>query len=156
MIPIRTLVAALVASGVPVIGSAQGTNTSGTSEPTHVTLIGADYAFVQLPATLPAGPTLFAFENRGTRRHEMSIALLRPGVVIDSLLAGADGPAVSSRAVADSIVGVLLARPGERSGGQLYANLMSGRTYVVICTVRDTPSAPQHSTLGMVGTFLVR
>jgi hypothetical protein len=126
------------------------------AEPARVAVVGTDYAFLQLPATLDAGPTLFEFENRGAKRHEMSILLLKPGVAVESLVAGADRPAVSSRAVSDSIVGLLLARPGERSGGQLFANLIAGRTYIVICTLRDTPDAHQHADLGMVGSFRVR
>jgi hypothetical protein len=136
-------------------GGAQRPQEPWTAEPAHVTVVGTDYAFVQLPTTLGAGPTLFAFENHGAKRHEMSIVLLRPGVAAESLIGGGDRPAVSSRAVSDSIIGLLLARPGERSGGQLYANLVVGRTYVVICTLRDTPDAHQHADLGMVGSFRV-
>ena len=126
------------------------------TEPAHVAIVGADYAFVQLPATLPSGPTLFSFENRGTKRHEMSVALLRPGVTLESLTSETERRPVASRAVADSIIGLLIARPGERSGGQLYANLIAGRRYVVICTLRDTPEARPHADLGMIGTFEVR
>ena len=124
-------------------------------QPARVTVIGTDYAFIQLPTTLSAGPTLFAFENHGAKRHEMSIALLKPGIAVESLVAGGERASVSSRAVSDSIIGLLLARPGEHSGGQLYANLVAGRTYVVICTLRDTPDAHQHADLGMVGSFRV-
>jgi hypothetical protein len=136
-------------------GHAQRPTALSAAEPARVAVIGADYAFVHLPTTLDAGPTLFAFENRGAKRHEMSIVLLRPDVAVESLLTG-DRPSVSSRAVSDSIIGLLLARPGERSGGQLYVNLVVGRTYVVICTLRDTPDAHQHADLGMVGSFRVR
>ena len=129
---------------------------AGTSqEPARVATAGVDYAFVQLPTTLASGPTLFSFENRGTKRHEMSIVLLKQGIAPDSLLATKPA-SVTGRAVSDSIIGLLLARPGERSGGQLYANLISGRTYVVICTLRDTPDARPHMELGMVGSFRVR
>jgi len=86
----------------------------------------------------------------------MSIALLRVGVTSESLMARGALPSVSSRSVSDSIVGLLLARPGEGAGGQLYANLIAGRSYIVICTLRDTPDAQPHATLGMVGGFQVR
>lgn len=135
-------------------GRAQRSTPVQNGEPTHVAVLGVDYAFVQLPATLAAGPTLFSFENRGTKRHEMSIALLKPGVAPESLLV-ATAASVSSRAVSDSIIGLLLVRPGERGGGQLYANLIPGRTYVVVCTLRDTPDARQHVELGMIGSFHV-
>ena len=124
-------------------------------EAVHIAVVGADYAFTQLPSELAAGPTLIAFENRGTKRHEMSISLLKQGVTIEQIIRSEKG-SVGSRAVTDSIVGLLIARPGEQSGGQLYVNLVSGRTYLVICTLKDTPNARRHSEMGMIGGFKVR
>jgi len=137
------------------VAVAMGLSIGSVTEPAHVTIVGSDYAFLQLPATLPAGPTLFAFENRGTKRHELSLTLLKAGIATDSLLKNLRVGTVGSRAVSDSIVGLLLARPGDRSGGQLYVNLLPGRTYLVICTLRDTPDAQPHAELGMIGTFRV-
>src|SRR5437870_4645178 len=97
--------------------------------PNEVAVVGNDYAFVQLPLSVPAGPTLFSFENRGKVRHELSIALLKPGVTLADVMQGKVG-AVSSRAVSDSIVGLLIARPGEAAGGKLYVELRSGRRYL--------------------------
>lgn len=148
-------IALVLATGAPESGRAQRPAAVVSPEPAHVTVIGTDYAFIKLPTTLGPGPTLFAFENRGSKRHEMSIALLKPGIALESLVAGGERVSVTSRAVSDSIIGLLLARPGERSGGQLYANLVADRTYVVICTLRDTPDAHQHADLGMVGSFRV-
>ena len=150
-----SVASALVVTG-PMVARAQRPTVAVPSESAHVMIVGTDYAFVQLPTTLSAGPTLFAFENHGLKRHEMSMVLLKPGVAVDSLIRAGRVGAVSSRAVSDSIIGLLLARPGERSGGQLYVNLLSGRTYAVICTLRDTPDAPPHAELGMVGNFRVR
>lgn len=152
---IRVAIALVLAAGAPKAGRAQRPMAALHSGLSHVTVIGTDYAFRQLPTTLRAGPTLFAFENKGAKRHEMSIALLKPGIAVESLVAGGERASVSPRAVSDSIIGLLIARPGERSGGQLYANLVAGRTYVVICTLRDAPDAHQHSDLGMVGSFHV-
>jgi len=125
-------------------------------EPASVAVVGNDYAFLQLPPTLPPGPTLFSFENRGTKRHELSIGLLKQGISVDSIMHAPLKPSISGRAVSDSIVGLLLARPGEKSGGQLYVNLIAGRTYLVICTLRDTPDAKPHAELGMIGSISVR
>src|SRR5688500_16047764 len=50
--------------------------------PNRVTIVGSDYAFLGAPTTLPPGETLFAFENRGSVRHEVNIRLLRPGVSV--------------------------------------------------------------------------
>ena len=67
----------------------------------------------------------------------------------------AAGPTLFS-AVVDSLIGILIARPGEGSGGQLYADLISGRSYIVVCMLKDTPSSRPHTDLGMIGTFRVR
>lgn len=147
---------ALELSGVFVPGQRVQAQQSHSPEPAHVEVVGTDYAFLQLPSTLRAGATLFSFENRGTKRHEMSIALLKPGVAAESLLVAGEPAAVGSRAVSDSIVGLLIARPGERSGGQLLAHLIAGRTYIVICTLKDMPDARQHAALGMIGSFRVK
>ena len=156
----RTLIAGFVFSALlaasPGEVGAQPTKATGVSEPNHVTIVGTDYAFVQLPSTLASGPTLFSFENRGLKRHELSVALLRPDVTMDEVLHGGEQISVSARTVSDSIIGLLIARPGERGGGQLYANLIAGRTYVVICTLKDTPDARRHAELGMIGSFKVR
>jgi hypothetical protein len=127
---------------------------SGTT-PARVAIVGGEYAFIQLPTTLAPGPTLFSFENKGTKRHEMSLALLKSGVTIDVLTRSENRLVPSARTVSDSIVGVLIARPGEHSGGQLYADLIPGRTYAVVCTLKDTPDAQTHLELGMVGSFRV-
>jgi hypothetical protein len=150
-----TLVVITILGGSGSVSAQRASNQTG--EPARVAIVGTDYAFVQLPATLPAGPTLFSFENRGAKRHELSIALLKAGVQAESLVvAGGQLPSVSSRAVSDSIVGILIARPAERSGGQLYVNLIAGRSYIIVCTLRDTPDAPPHTSLGMIGGFRVR
>jgi hypothetical protein len=153
---IAGFVCSVLTAASPRQVAAQSAKATSAVEPNHVTIIGADYAFSQLPTTLAGGPTLFSFENRGLKRHELSVALLRPDVTMDELLRGGEQISVSARAVSDSIIGLLIARPGERSGGQLYANLIAGRTYVVICTLKDTPDARRHAELGMIGSFKVR
>jgi hypothetical protein len=126
------------------------------NQPARVEIVGTDYAFIQLPPTLAPGPTLFAFENRGTKRHELSMTLLKAGIATDSLLRNLKIGTVGSRAVSDSIIGLLVVRPGDKSGGQLFVDLLPGRTYLVICTLRDTPDAQPHAELGMIGTFRVK
>jgi len=145
----------LVATAAPRL-QAQRTKAARATTPARVAVVGADYAFTQLPTALSPGPTLFSFENRGTKRHEMSITLLKAGVTIDVLTRAENRLALAGRAVSDSIVGLLIARPGERAGGQLYVDLIPGRTYAVVCTLKDTPEAQPHLELGMVGSFRVR
>jgi hypothetical protein len=121
--------------------------------PREVVVTGTDYAF-QLPATLPAGRTVFRFVNKGKHRHELNISLLKPGVSAKALIdaANAGKPAGELR---DSPVGVLFADPGKRSESGLSTDLLPGRTYVVICIFRDSDNAPRHSEMGMYATIEV-
>lgn len=137
------------------IAVALGARSAAGPDDAHVAVVGNDYAFVSAPTTLAAGPTFFSFENRGKVRHEMSIALLKPGVTLPQLL-NRPRASVFNRETVDSTLGLLVARPGERSGGQLWATLISGRTYVIVCTLRDTPDAPPHVDLGMATSFTVK
>jgi hypothetical protein len=123
-----------------------------TPTPARITVIGNDYTFVQFPATIAAGPTLFSFENRGKVKHEMSVLLLKPGFTMQQVMEMPPA-APSSRAVAERIIGVLLARVGESSGGQLLADLRPGQRYLVICTLKDPPDTRRHADMGMVATF---
>ena len=122
--------------------------------PQDVLVSGTDYAF-QVPRTIHAGETRFAFENRGTVRHEMSIALLKEGFGLDSVMAGivAGSP---RRNFVDGQAALIVARPGEAGGAagpRLWLNLLPGRTYLVLCTLRDTPDAAPHVTMGMAASF---
>src|SRR4051812_35928853 len=98
----------------------------GWNAPTQVTVIGDDYAFVKFPATIPAGLTAFSFENRGKHKHEMSMVLLTPGTTLQDVVQRGPG-AASSRAMAQSLIGLLIARQGETGGGQLLVDLKSGQ-----------------------------
>lgn len=115
-------------------------------------VIGNDYAFMQVPAGMRAGPTRLAFENRGKVRHEFSVVRLKAGVTVQDVLDHGPG-AASSRALVDQLVGLLIARPGEAAGADLLVDLQPGRRYLIICTLRDSPDAQQHAMLGMVASF---
>ncbi|MGI8498869.1 MAG: hypothetical protein ACR2OG_14955 [Gemmatimonadaceae bacterium] len=116
-----------------------------------MTIIGTDYAF-RLPPHIRAGVTTFAFENRGAVRHEMAIALLKPGVALDSVLRGL---AMGSprRNFIDGQAALIVSAPGEPPEPRLWLNLQRGRAYLVMCTLKDAPDQPPHSSLGMVGSF---
>jgi hypothetical protein len=123
----------------------------------HTIVLGNDYTFAGIPASMPAGAALFAFENRGKVRHEMSMALLQPSMTLDDVKRRMQaGEAVMRTELIDQPIGILIARPGGRTGGELWVDLQRGRTYLVICTLKDTPEAPQHAMIGMVTTFDVR
>jgi hypothetical protein len=46
--------------------------------------------------------------------------------------------------------GILFAEPGQRSTDRLIVNFEAGRSYMLICNLKDTPEAPEHSAIGMV------
>ena len=129
-------------------------STAAAHEPAEIAVVGNDYAFIHFPATIAAGKTLFSFENRGRVRHEMSVVLLTPGVTLEQVAQA--GEKFNNRRMVDSIVGLLIARPGESSGGKLFVNLQPGRRYLVYCTLKDTPDAPRHTELGMITSFEVK
>jgi hypothetical protein len=122
------------------------------ASPPEITVVGNDYAFVQVPASVAAGKTLFSFENRGRVRHELSMALLQPGVTLQQVVDAPPGQTVSRKFV-ESVVGILIARPGESSGGQLFVDLQHGRRYIIVCTLKDSPDAKRHVELGMATSF---
>lgn len=153
----RFAVASLAAAACAAIATSPAVRAGATAqatvrEPAQVAVVGNDYAFSGMPTTLAPGKTLFSFENRGKVRHEMSVALLRPGATAEQVLQL--GPA--AQRLYESIIGLLIARPGESSGGQLYADLKPGRRYVVLCTLKDQPDAQPHIQLGMFTSFEVR
>lgn len=123
------------------------------SPPQAVLVVGTDYAF-QLPDQIRPGETLFAFENRGSVRHEMSIVQLKAGFQSDSVLAAivAGSP---RRNFVDGQGALIIGRPGELPGPRLWMDLQSGRTYLVLCTLRDTQDAKTHVMLGMFASFRV-
>jgi hypothetical protein len=115
------------------------------------TITGADYAF-RTRATLAAGRHTFFFVNRGTRDHELNIALLKRGVSTATAfsLIKADSDLLD---VVDEWLGVLAAPPGASSGGALEMTLLPGRDYLIKCDNVDSAGAPAHVHLGMVGVI---
>ena len=122
-----------------------------TKAPAHIDVVGNEYAFVQFPSTIAAGPTLFSFTNRGKVRHEFSILLLQPGITPQQILAS--GRAPSAKVFVQRNVGLLIARPDETSGGDLFIDLKSGQRYLVVCTLKDSAAAKPHAEMGMITSF---
>src|SRR3954470_12516948 len=108
---------------------AQSTRPDSTA-PAHILVVGNEYAFSGIPSTVEAGRTLFSFENHGKVRHEMSMILLRPDVTVKEAL---DRPSATGKAIAESLTGLLIARPSEAGGGQLLVDLRPGQRYLVVC-----------------------
>jgi hypothetical protein len=113
-----------------------------------------DYAF-QVATEVPAGPLRIRLDNRGRVPHEMALGQLRPGVTADSVMAiAAAGGDPGS--LTDGVVGILIAEPGTTSLGSLSAELVPGRTYMMICQFRDADSLPPHIAMGMQASFVAR
>ena len=119
-----------------------------------VTVTGTDYAF-QAPDTLQGGRTAISFQNRGRVPHELVMGLLKPGIgfeqVLERLRTGGD-----PQEFLDAMIGVLIARPAQTSGGELLVDLVPGRTYAIVCQFRDGEGQPPHVILGMHKRIVVR
>jgi ketosteroid isomerase-like protein len=142
----RWQVASYHASPVPASRNA------ATSAP--VAIVGTDYAFIQPPTTLPPGDAVFTFENRGKVRHELSLALLRPGVAVDDAVR-APIQGERRRDHKENNIGELHAAPPDTAAARLIAKLIPGRSYALICSLRDAPDAQPHILMGMVAGFSV-
>ena len=121
--------------------------------PATVVIRALDYAF-QAPDTIAAGLTKFVLQNGGTVRHEAVLARLKPGHTLAEIIA-AKTP-VERRDLEDGLVGLILAEPGERSMGSLLVDLTAGRTYILICNLRDAPDKLPHLAQGMAAVIHIR
>jgi plastocyanin len=118
----------------------------------QIDVVANDYAFTPLPARVTAGPTVFTFSNHGTVQHEASLARLKEGATIDDVLKLIKEGG-RPRDVVERSIGILIARPGQRPDGKLWVELLPGRSYMLICTLKDNPDAPVHAMLGMYTGF---
>ena len=128
---------------------------SGDRDAASVAIVGSDYAFLRPPATLPAGRTLFSFENRGKVRHEMILVRLKPGVTPEELVRAATRVDTGGREMVEHIVGILIIQPGDSTSGRLLVDLVPDRSYALVCRFRDKPDALPHSMMGMVAALRV-
>jgi hypothetical protein len=121
--------------------------------PHVVHVVANDYA-LQIPDTLAAGLVHFQFENGGLVPHELAIGRLRAGAGMREMMDAAqhglrlrDAP---EHYLDGAPFGVLFAWPGKTSLAQLTVTLESGQRYAVLCTLRDSLTAPEHAALGMM------
>ncbi|MBY0489358.1 MAG: hypothetical protein K2R93_05910 [Gemmatimonadaceae bacterium] len=142
----RTLVLAVCALSSSVLGCARPA--APPAPPTALHIEGFDYAFTA-PDTVPAGPAVVTFENRGKHRHEMVFVRLKDGLslreVADSLTKGARTNALRSSGSA-----VLFAEAGQRNEVvSLRLQFAEGEHWAIVCQFADSAGAPKHNTLGM-------
>ena len=124
-----------------------------------VRVVGTDYAFAA-PDTVAAGPTAFHFENRGAKQHEIAVVLAHAGTTAAQIVAAAKGglpaPKLAEAYGDGPPLGALFVAPGHASQAALVSSLIRGRDYVIVCTLRDNPSMPEHAELGMFHVIHVR
>ena len=117
-----------------------------------VDVSAVDYAFVDLPTTLPAGTTSFALANDGDEPHEMVLFRRADGETrpIEDILALGEEEAGS----AITFTGVTFAQPGQT--GYVATELEPGG-YATVCflPVGGGEDGPPHFTEGMVAEFEV-
>jgi hypothetical protein len=84
----------------------------------------------------------------------MSLPLLKEGFGVDSVLASvaAGSP---KRNWLDGQAPLIVSRPKDPPGPGIWLNLETGRTYLILCTLHDTPDSPPHVMLGMMSRFRV-
>jgi hypothetical protein len=132
---------------------------SASAAPRTVSVVVNDYAFTA-PDTVAAGLTAFTLENRGARQHEMLIGLLRQAVgaseIAEAAQRGTNFRMLPEAYLEGAMHGALFAWPGTTSPARLTLHLVRDRTYVLLCTFRDSAAAPQHAALGMFHLLQVR
>src|SRR5690242_8859332 len=121
--------------------------------PRDVEIVARDYAFAA-PTQLSAGQTTFRFTNDGMVVHELHIILLKDGTTSQSVMAAVNARVPLKPLLAAS-VGILGARPGHRSSSGLSTTLVAGRSYLLICRVKDSASVLMHSQMGMIAVITV-
>jgi hypothetical protein len=114
-------------------------------------IVGLDYAF-RIPREIKAGQSSIGFVNSGKVAHELNISLLKSGATVQQFMDAVQADK-SVKEFSEGPVGVLFAEPGKRATARLSTNLLPGRTYVVICINRDSPTAKPHYSLGMFSAF---
>ena len=116
-------------------------------------MIAVDYGF-KYPREMSPGRHSLAFRNDGKQRHELLIQLLKKGVTLDSVLATEKAKGDVDALIEDGI-GVLHARGGESSLGQMNVQFLPSREYMIVCTFMDDDKSPPHYALGMYGSIRV-
>jgi hypothetical protein len=127
--------------------SVAGAPSNGAVPAADVTVTAVDFGY-QMPSTVPAGKTTFAFVNGGTQNHEFGLVRLDPGYTLQDVLAHITDDAPPSWA--HVVPGMPDLAPGASEWQTL--DLQPG-TYVAICFDTDPATGEPHAALGMVGAF---
>jgi plastocyanin len=125
-------------------------STDEQAKATKVDVKGIDFSYQGVPASLPAGPTVFSFANGGSVNHEMGVVKIKEGVSAADAIAKAKAD-FDDDSFIERFLGVAYALPGEDIA--LSVKLVPG-LYGYACSVEDDSGVP-HVNHGMIGTFTV-
>ena len=118
-----------------------------------VLVIANDYALVAAESIHADNQITFEFDNQGKKDHELIIGLLRQGMGPKDIVAthqkGANFRQLQNEYLDGAAVGMLYAAPGTKSPARLSVPALTGRSYVLLCQLRDSAGMPQHILLGM-------
>jgi hypothetical protein len=117
----------------------------------EVTVRARDYAFYDMPDTIPAGATNIRLENHGPDLHHVWLVRLEEGKSVDDLLKAAGHAHGALPAWAVDVGGPNAAVPGEVSAATL--DLEVGN-YALICVIPAKDGVP-HVMKGMVRALTV-
>jgi hypothetical protein len=131
--------------------------TSATPAMAADSVVAVDYAYTKYPREISPGVHSLVFRNAGKHRHEISIALLKKGVTLDSVVAvdKRDGD-VDDLFEKNGGIGVLHSAAGVGALGRIVVDFLPGREYLVDCSFSDDDKSPPHYKLGMYGSIKVR
>lgn len=137
-----------------------GTAVLGCGErPEEIRVIASDYALLA-PDSIRPGLARFTLENRGRVVHELVLGLLQPGKgareIVQAAQANVRLRELSAHYLEGPPFGAQFAWPGATSPARVTVELLAGREYALICTLRDTMTTPQHAALGMLRVLRVR
>ena len=148
--PVASPVSSPVASPVAVASPSPSPSPSPAAARV-VTFDGADFAFNNLPDTLPAGRVTLVMRNTGQEPHHAQLARLNTGVTIDQFMTAlrqGEGPALALVALAGGPGPV-----GPGASSEVTLDLREG-TYVALCFIASPDGLP-HLAKGMVKPFQV-
>lgn len=169
----RVLLAALLALALPLAACGSddggGDNETSASEPEteettpaegeedggeetaaggEVHVVGKDFMFEGIPATLDAGSYTFHFENAGKEEHELLVFQLNTDTPVEDLIKLPQKEAMKQI----TPMGGTFAAPGETAEKPLEAELGAGN-YAAVCFVSNKKGP--HAFQGMVQEFTV-
>lgn len=140
---------------------AMAADASGQRPVPVVQVIGHDYALLAPDSIRATDQITFEFDNQGKHDHELIIGLLRQGMGANEILATHRKGGVTFRQLQNeyldgAAVGMLYAAPGTRSPARLIVPALTGRSYVLLCQLRDSVGMQQHVLLGMFKVLRVQ